>query len=169
MSDIRHQMPILARHEGVWDGTYRYYDAEGEKTDEHTSRLICRFTDEGIHPYHQTNYYRWPDGQTEERDFPAFLKNGRIEFDSDLIEGWAGEIELDDFKRTIMLNWVRKGDPDLYLYEMIQISDCGLYRHRIWHWYREGRLLQRTAIDEQKVSDRWQDIEGESYAGDPIE
>lgn len=168
MSDIRQQMPILARHEGVWDGMYRYYDADGEKTDEHSSRLICRFPEQGAHPYHQTNYYRWSDGRTEVRDFPAVLNNGRIEFDSDLIEGWAGEIGLDDFKRSIMLNWVRKGEPELYLYEMIQISDCGAYRHRTWHWYRDGRIIQRTHIDEHKVSERWREIEGDSFAGDPL-
>lgn len=30
MSDIRYQGPTLARHEGVWACTHRYYDAEGE-------------------------------------------------------------------------------------------------------------------------------------------
>ena len=37
MSDVKKQMPILARHEGVWEGWYRYYDADGNKVDEHTA------------------------------------------------------------------------------------------------------------------------------------
>ena len=42
--------------------------------------------------------------------------------------------------------------PDIYLYEMIQLSDCGHYRSRVWQWFQEGRLVKRTLIDEQFVS-----------------
>ena len=44
---IREEMPLLARHEGVWDGTYIYYNAAGEQIDAHSSRLFCRLTGEG--------------------------------------------------------------------------------------------------------------------------
>ncbi|MEM9169140.1 MAG: DUF3598 domain-containing protein [Pseudomonadota bacterium] len=160
--NLKQAMPLLARHEGVWEGWYRYFDAQCEKKDEHRSRLVCRFPDGGPYPYHQTNYYRWEDGKTEIRDFPAYFRNGRLEFDSDLIEGWAADVALDDFKRTTMLNWVRRGEPDLYLYEMIQISDCGDYRHRIWHWYRAGRLVERTLIDEHRVAHDWRAFEADN-------
>lgn len=40
MPDMKMHMPNLARHEGVWDGVYRYYDANGDKVDEHKSRLV---------------------------------------------------------------------------------------------------------------------------------
>lgn len=40
--DLRAHMPLLTRQEGVWEGVYRYYDADGNKIDEHRSRLICR-------------------------------------------------------------------------------------------------------------------------------
>jgi len=153
--DIRTQMPLLARHEGVWEGWYRYYDPSGNKVDEHRSRLYCRFPKDGAYPYHQTNHYRWTDGKRETRDFPATVKNARIHWDNELIVGWAADVALDDFKRTTMLNWTRKDDPTMYLYEMIQISDCGNHRHRVWHWYREGKLLQRTLIDEVRVAHDW--------------
>ena len=161
---LKQKMPLLARHEGVWEGWYRYFDAECREKDAHRSRLICRFPESGPHPYHQTNHYRWEDGRREVRDFPAHERNGRLEFDSDLITGWAADVALDDFNRTTMLNWVRRGEPDLYLYEMIQISDCGLYRHRVWHWYRAGRLVERTLIDERKVTDDWKSFEAEHSA-----
>lgn len=154
-TDLRRLMPLLARHEGVWEGWYRYYDAAGDKVDEHRSRLFCRFPADGPYAYHQTNHYAWADGRSEVRDFPASVKDGRILWDNDLITGWAADVALDDFKRTTMLNWVRKGEPDTYLYEMIQISDCGRRRHRVWHWYKAGELIQRTLIDERKVSDDW--------------
>jgi hypothetical protein len=153
MSDIRKDMPLLARGEGIWDGFYRYYDGEGNKIDEHRSRLVCRFPKSGPYPYHQTNFYTWDNGKTETRDFPATFKDGRIWFDNELIKGWAAEVPLDDFNRTMMLYWKRKNEPDTYLYEMIQVSDDGKNRHRVWQWIREGKTRMRTLIDEVKVSD----------------
>ncbi len=168
MSDIKTVLPLLARHEGVWDGWYRHYDAQGNKTDEHRSRLVCRFPDSGPHEYDQVNHYSWADGRKEVRPFPAKLQGGRVIFDNELIHGWAADVPLDEHHRTTMLNWVRKGEPGVYLYEMIQLSDCGQYRSRVWHWFREGRLFQRTLIDEQRVSHEWRGITGPSFAGDPL-
>jgi len=155
MSEIRTAMPLLAQNEGVWDGFYRYYDANGVKFDEHRSRLVCRFPDDGPYPYHQTNHYTWDDGRTEVRDFPATYADGRVWFDNELITGWAAEVALDEFKRTTMLYWKRKGDPGTYLYEMIHNSDCGKFRSRVWQWIRDGKTQMRTLIDEEKASDSW--------------
>ncbi|MDA9671387.1 DUF3598 domain-containing protein, partial [bacterium] len=95
-------MPLLARHEGVWEGTYRFYNVQGEQIDEHASRLICRFPAAG-HPYHQTNHYRWANGKREVRDFPAVVENERLKWDNEFINGWACDVALDDFNRTTML------------------------------------------------------------------
>ena len=171
MSSFKQQFPLLARHEGVWDGVYRYYNAAGDKIDEHTSRLICRFPEPGEIAgvdYDQTNHYAWADGRKEVRGFPAVGAGDRIKFVSDLIDGWAADVGLDSAARTTMLHWVRKGEPGVYLYEMIQISDCGQYRSRVWHWFKDGRLFQRTLIDEQKVTSHWRAIKGASYAGEAI-
>lgn len=168
MTDLHKHMPILARHEGIWDGWYRYYDPNGDKTDEHRSRLVCRFPTDGPYPYHQTNYYQWADGRTETRDFPAGYAFGRVTFDNELIRGWAAEVSLDDRHRSVMLYWQRQNEPDLELYEMIQISDCGQYRHRVWHWYKRGRIAQRTLIDEEFVSRDWRALSGPSFAGGPV-
>ena len=156
---IREEMPILARHEGVWDGTYSYYNAAGDLIDRHASRLFCRFPDSGPHPYHQTNHYTWADGRTEVREFPAEYRDRRVWWDNDLIKGWAAEVDLDGLNRTVMLYWQRQGDPSLYLYEMIQISDDGLNRCRTWHWIRNGLLETRTAIEEKFVTKDWRSLE----------
>lgn len=153
---LREEMPMLARNEGIWEGYYRMYDSRGNKIDEHKSRLICRIRDDEI--YHQTNLYRWADGKTQTRDFPANIHDGRIWFDTD-IDGWAAPVALDAYNRTMMLNWTRKGEPDLYLYEMIQLSDDGQSRARVWHWFKNDRLWQRTLIDESKISDDWRAYE----------
>jgi hypothetical protein len=165
---FKQHFPTLARHEGVWDGHYRYYNAEGNKIDEHQSRLICRFPTQGEFDYEQSNHYSWANGKREIREFPAVGAGDRIVFKSDLIDGWAADVKLDSSGRTTMLHWVRRGEPGVYLYEMIQISDCGHFRSRVWHWFREGRLIQRTLIDEHKVSTNWQAVKGPSYAGDSL-
>jgi len=167
MPTFKQQFPLLARHEGVWDGVYRYFDAAGNKIDEHRSRLVCRFPDSGQHGYHQTNYYSWADGRTDLRDFPANAgpTGDKIIFDSELIDGWAADVQLDTAARTTMLYWERRSEPGIYLYEMIQISDDGQSRSRTWHWFRAGVLFQRTLIDEHKVSSNWRAVTGPSYAG----
>ena len=155
---IRDDMPLLARHEGVWDGEYRYYNAAGTLVDAHKSRLFCRFPETGA-PYHQTNYYTWPDGRTEVREFPAAYRDKRVWWDNELIVGWAAEVGLDEKARTMMLYWQRTGDPSLYLYEMIQLADGGTTRCRTWHWIRNGVLETRTAIDEVLVTRDWRSLE----------
>lgn len=155
---LKKSMPLLARHEGVWEGYYRYYDAAGDKVDEHKSRLLCRIKDDS--EYHQTNLYRWADGRKDTRDFPAGIDGNRLVFDTD-INGWAAAVELDEFARTMMLHWTRVNEPDLYLYEMIQISDDNTARARVWHWFKSDRLFQRTLVDERRVSTDWAAVDGE--------
>ena len=149
---LRASLPFLARNEGVWEGYYRYFDPAGNKIDEHKSRLICRVIDD--RDYHQTNVYRWADGKKETRDFPAEIQGERLIFTSE-ITGWAQAVDLDEHERTMMLHWTRNNEPDLYLYEMIQLSDDGEARARIWQWFKSDRLLQRTLIDERRVSTDW--------------
>jgi hypothetical protein len=157
-AEIRANMPFLVRAEGVWEGWYRYYDAAtGQLVDQHRSRLICRLPDEGPHAgvYHQTNYYFWEDGRSETRDFPAWYENGRIWWDNEHITGWAAAMKPDDFNRTTCLNWTRKGEPDLYLYEMIQVSADNQHRARTWQWFRKDVCFQRTLIDERFITADW--------------
>ncbi len=154
---VQDDMPIIASNEGVWEGWYRYYNLEGEKTDEHLSRLLCRFIDEET--YHQTNYYFWEDGRSEVKDFPTRIDGKKLVFYTH-INGWAAEVPLDTYNRTTMLNWTRHGEPGVYLYEMIQVSDDRKSRSRVWQWFKDGRLFQRTLIDENFVTRDWAAYEG---------
>ncbi len=154
---LRAAMPFLARNEGVWEGRYRYYDAQGDKIDEHKSRLICRIIDD--RDYRQTNLYRWADGRKDDREFPAEIAGNRLLL-SGPIDGWAAAVDLDDYGRTMMLNWTRKNEPNQYLYEMIQMTDDGLSRARVWQWFRDDRLVQRTLIDELRISTDWRSYDG---------
>ncbi len=151
---LKEHMPLLARHEGVWAGTYRIYDANGKLVDEHSSRVVCRFPAEG--GYIQTNSYSWPDGRSVSHNIEADYRDGRIWWDGDIIRGWAGELPLDENGRSIVLYWQHVSDPELYVYEMVQISDDGKKRCRTWHWIRNGELEARTAIEEKLVTRDWQ-------------
>jgi hypothetical protein len=164
MSTIKQDMPLLASHEGVWDGTYRHVDPEGKLVDVHRSRLLCRFPGQGEHAYHQTNIYTWDDGRKEVREYRCRYVDGSREliFLNELIDGWAKEVPLDPKKRTLMLSWFRPDLPEIYFYEMIQTSDSGRYRTRVWQWLRDGRTFRRTLIDEEKVSDTTAGYEGYS-------
>lgn len=158
VDEIRKAMPLLAAGEGVWEGWYRYYDAEtGELVDQHRSRLICRLPDDGKpSDYHQTNHYFWEDGKIEVRDFPADYHDGRIWWDNEHIKGWAAAMKPDDNDLSTCLNWVRKGEPGVYLYEMIQVDVTNTFRSRVWQWFRDGKCYKRTLIDETFVTRDWQ-------------
>ncbi|HYC05614.1 MAG TPA: hypothetical protein VED40_20140 [Azospirillaceae bacterium] len=151
MSDIRTGMPLLARHEGEWEGVYIYIDADGKEVDRHNSHLTCKFPDGGEFDYYQINRYSWSDGRSEEHHFPAKYRDGRIWWDTERITGWAADVGLDNDKRTTMLTWTRKDMPNHYLYEMIQLSPCGTKRARTWHWFKDDELYQRTIIKERRV------------------
>ncbi len=153
--DIRQEMPMLAKHEGEWKGEYILVDDKGNVIDRHASHLTCTFPEEGPNPYLQINHYTWADGKDEKIFFPADYdpaRPGKIWFDNERIKGWAGPVPMDDYGRTMMLNWVRKDMPGSYLYEMIQLDDTETKRARVWQWFKDGELFQRTIIKETKVA-----------------
>jgi hypothetical protein len=147
MDTIRTGMPLLARHEGDWEGEYIHVDTDNVEIDRHFSHLQCRFPDTGPYAYHQINTYTWADGRTEELHFPATYKDGQIFWDTDRIVGRAWEIDA----RTVVLTWVRRDTPGTYLYEMIQLSENGDHRGRTWHWFENDTLVKRTCITERRV------------------
>ncbi len=153
---LRETFPQLALHAGVWEGWYRYIDVDGNQIDAHKSKLVCRLPENQPDLYHQTNHYTWEDGTTDVRDFKGNAFENKLIFDNDIIKGWAGEVTLDENRRTMMLHWERMGEPGVYLYEMIQISDCNNFRTRVWQWIENGQATQRTLIDEHRVSHDWQ-------------
>lgn len=158
VSEIKKNMPLLAKAEGVWEGVYRYYDAiTGEMVDEHKSRLLCRLPDDAKPAdYHQSNHYYWADGRSEVRDFPANYKDGRIWWDNELIKGWASAMQPDDNGLSMCLHWVRKKEQGIYLYEMIQVDKDNKNKSRTWQWFRDGKCYMRTLIDEHFITSDWQ-------------
>lgn len=147
MSNIREGMPVLARHEGHWVGTYTFIDTTGKILDSHESHLSCQFPENGTHPYYQINRYKWSDGKQEEHEFPGSYKDNKLWFDTDRIQGKAWE--ADD---SIVILWFSyKTNPEMSLYEMIYISPDNNNRARTWHWFKNNKIFQRTLIQEERV------------------
>ncbi len=150
---IREGMPLLAKHEGEWDGVYTHVDADGNIIDQHKSHLSCTFPsgDDGG-DYVQVNTYTWDDGRTEQHSFPAkYDGHGHLFFDTERMNGiiWG----LDE--NVMYLTWKYKSaDPniDQRLFEMIVLNDAGNHRSRTWQWLENGICVRRTLIQEVRTS-----------------
>ena len=117
---------------------------------------IIRLQDIGEARLAQTNIYDWADGSREIRYFDGVFRGDRVWIDNVNITGWTAAVSLDETNRTIMVGWVRAGEPDFRYYEMITVAEDEEAKNRTWHWYRKGRLFQRTIINEKRVSRDWE-------------
>jgi hypothetical protein len=165
MQIITEKQPIVADQAGVWEGEYVHLDADHNIIDRHKSRLVCRLTDgpDGLAKLSQTNIYTWDDGTQEIRYFDGTFQGDRIWIKNDLIDGFVGALNYDETQRTIMVGWTRTHEPDFRYYEMITVAEDGEAKNRTWHWYRKGRLFQRTVINENRISRDWQSYDDPSY------
>ncbi len=162
MGIIATLQPLVADQAGVWEGEYVHLDADHNVIDRHRSRLVCRLQDgpDGEARLSQTNIYDWADGSREIRYFDGVFRGDRVWIKNDLIDGWTGAIAMDPTNRTIMVGWTRAHEPDFRYYEMITVAEDGRAKNRTWHWYRKGRLFQRTIINETRTSDDWAAFDG---------
>lgn len=165
MGIIAAKLPLVADQAGVWDGEYVHLNEHHEIIDRHRSRLICRLDDgaDGKAKLSQTNIYTWADGTQEIRFFEGVFRGDRLWIKNALIDGWTAAMELDPTGRTIMVGWTRAHEPDLRYYEMITVAEDNEAKNRTWHWYRKGRLFQRTIINETQVSRQWHQFDDPSY------
>ncbi len=141
-------MPALLAHEGVWQGSYRTVNLDGETTDLHDSRVECVFPDDGPFHYEQRNRFEWPDGRVHEAAFGGVLKDRSIHWDTDSFSGrgWTSG------DRIVLLKLDRKDEPDVTFTEIIVLGEDGVNRGRTWHWFRDGVLFQRTLCNEYRVT-----------------
>ncbi|AFY49213.1 hypothetical protein Nos7524_3420 [Nostoc sp. PCC 7524] len=147
MSNIKEGMPVLARHEGDWIGIYTLIDTSGKILDQHESHLSCQFPEDSPYPYYQINRYKWANGKQEEHQFPGTYRDQTLWFDTERIQGKAWEID----DSTVILWFAYKTVPEMYLYEMIQISPDNNHRARTWHWFKNHQIYQRTIIQEERL------------------
>ena len=154
MSIIKAKMPLLARHEGVWEGTYRFITPQMKLLDMYDFRINVTFPNEGRGgiTYRQESFYTWPDGRKNELVFEAEYRDqpsgtGIVGFEGRI----AGKIwELDD--RTVYLTFHFSDQPGVDVCEMIQLAPNNRDRARTWHWFKDGKLFQITLVDEHRVA-----------------
>jgi hypothetical protein len=153
MSIIKAKMPLLARHEGTWEGTYRFITPQLAVLDQYDFRINVRFPEDGRGgvTYRQESFYRWPDGRRQELVFEAQLAEDQgqtiVTFEGRI----AGRIwELDE--RTIYLTFRFPEQPNVDVCEMIQLAPNNRDRARTWHWFKDGKLFQLTLVDERRVA-----------------
>ncbi len=150
MSIIKQNMPLLARHEGIWVGTYRFITPQLKLLDQYDFRIKVSFPDDGKGgiTYRQESNYTWPDGREQELSFDAqYNGNGLVEFSGPI----AGRMwELDE--RCIYLTFCFDDQPGVDVCEMIQLAANNYDRARTWHWFKDGELFQLTLVDEHRES-----------------
>jgi hypothetical protein len=147
---VREAMPVLARHEGTWTGTFRRYDADGALVEAFPSEIVTTFPNEN--DYLQVNRYTRPAGQPEIVIRSEGRFDGeRLRFENPRVRGWAMDDPSDEKGRSVLLYFEFLDGSGVYVYETVQISDDGRSRHRATQYFNpDGSLQRRTLIDEQR-------------------
>jgi len=150
MSIIKQNMPVLARHEGIWEGTYRFITPHLQVVDQYDFHIEVSFPEDehGGITYRQLSRYTWPDGRKDAIDFEAQFHDGQVVFDTDLIAGRMWEID----DSTIYLTFGFPSQPGVHVCEMIQLAANNIDRARTWHWFKDEKLFQLTLVDESRIA-----------------
>lgn len=150
-ADIRTGMPVLARHEGVWEGTFRRYDADGVLIAEFPSVITTTFPEDGPFDYQQTNRYLRDAGEDIVIRSAGSFDGERLRFENERVRGWVVDDATDAFGRSTLLFFEYLDGSGTYVYETVQISDDGSRRHRATQYFNaDGSLQRRTLIDETR-------------------
>jgi hypothetical protein len=141
-------LPVMARHEGLWCGTFRRFDDQGVLVETFPTEIVISFPRGEASAYQQTNRYS-PEGRPPTVIATEGVFDGeRIRFDNARVQGWATDDQTDERHRTVLLFFEFK-DGSGYFYEAIQLSDDGRTRHRVAQYFAaDGALQRRTLIDE---------------------
>jgi hypothetical protein len=154
-------LPALVRQQGVWRGTFRRYDAQGDLLETFPSTITIRIHQEaGCWRYHQTSLHGPVDAPLRRIEAHGEIHSGRVWFRSDRYEGWAMDLPgaTPDGGSLLVMRALESSAPDLH--EIISCSPDGRHRWRVSQWLQEGRLTGRTVIEEEKLSDDWRTHQG---------
>lgn len=143
-------LPALARQMGVWEGTFRRYDAEGRLRDTFSSTVVQRLeAREGGWHYSQISLF--PEAADGPRRIEATgrMEGGRLWFQSERLEGWA--MDVPEAPGTTVVLFESRDGSHLRVQEISQLSEGGRRRLRTTQTLRDGQLLSRSHIDERKT------------------
>ncbi|MFN6339962.1 MAG: CpcT/CpeT family chromophore lyase [Cyanobacteriota bacterium] len=147
-------LPALARQMGVWEGTFRRYDADGHLVESFSSTVVQRLEAKGGRwLYSQTNLYHLADGGQRRIEATGELLHGRLHVTSDRLQGWA--MDLPHAPDTTVLLMESADGSNRRVREISQVLDGGRRRFRSFQAVQDGRIVGRTHIDEHKRDDDW--------------
>jgi hypothetical protein len=145
-------LPDLAQQMGVWEGTFRRYDAEGVLQESFTITVVQRLEErDGRWLYSQTSLYGESARGPRRIEATGEIRDGRLHFESERVRGWA--MDVPGAPGTAVLLLESLDGSGLQMQEISQLVDGGRGRLRTTQILREGRLVGRSHIDEQKTSD----------------
>ncbi len=160
-AELDADLPALVRQQGVWKGTFRRYDAEGELLETFSSMITVRvFREAGGWHYHQTSLHGPEDAPLRRIEAHGQIHSGRVWFTSDRYQGWGMDLpgEAPAAGSLIVMHPRQPGVPEVH--EISSCSTDGRRRWRVSQLLGEGRLIGRTVIDEEKLSDDWRAHDG---------
>ncbi|MEB3335523.1 MAG: CpcT/CpeT family chromophore lyase [Cyanobacteriota bacterium] len=150
-------LPALARQMGLWEGTFRRYDAEGRLLDAFPSSVEQRLHHQDGR-WHYRQWSRFPQAAEEPRLIEASgeILQGRLHFASGRLRGWA--MDVPEAPGTTVLLMESRDGSDRRVQEISQLADGGRRRFRVSQTLQDGQLVGRSLIDEHKVAgdpDAW--------------
>ncbi len=152
--ELRRRIPLTAKMEGVWEGTFRRVDPEGEIIETLPSRITVRLLPDGAaYDYHQINLLN-PDSDEEQRiESHGKWDVDRLRFFNERLEGWAKAVAADEAGQTSVFLMEFKDGSGLTVSEVVSFRPGDPdARMRATQYMRDGQIVRRTLIDEIKVS-----------------
>lgn len=142
-------LPNFFRNEGVWQGSHRSIDLDGLTIalDERCTEILFPV---GLDHHHVSRALSVDQagGRTVIGEVRGRLSGDCLHWDEADFRGKA----WDSIAGITLLEIVRKDRPGVAFRELITLSDCGDFRTRTLHWYRNGMVSHRTLCDERRVA-----------------
>ncbi|MEA5391069.1 CpcT/CpeT family chromophore lyase [Cyanobium gracile UHCC 0139] len=147
------ELPALVGQQGVWRGRFRRYDAGGGLLETVASTVTIRVVEEAGHwRYHQTNLLGSEDAPLRRIEARGEIHSGRVWFASERYRGWAMDLPGEQPAAGSLLVMHPHDPADPEVHEIISCSPDGRRRWRVAQMLKEGRLVGRTAIDEERLT-----------------
>ena len=152
----RRAAPHIAKQAGVWRGIFSRLEADGRLAAEFPSETIMRIVPgEARLLYHQTNIYRPVEKPPETLETFGEIRDGKIHFWTSRLDALKMVEPGDSTGRCTVLLMDYEDGSGMYMHQIVSLSDDGRYRSRTAQYLVRGKILRRTLIDEEKITDDW--------------
>lgn len=148
---------------------FRRCHAEDRLTAEFPGEIIARIEDRGGQQlYRQSNRYTPPDAPQQVIESTGEVRERRIWFENERLSGWSMNFPADTSGRGAVSVMDYKDGSSQYVYEIVTNSADGKRRSRATQFLKDGKIVRRTLIDEEKITAGWRACEAGSAAAEPV-